>query len=139
MALAADRNTPRRTGERFDYPVKANVHIYAGALVCLDANGLAVPGAVATTLKAVGRAHENVVGGAADGAVNVGVHPGIFRWNNSAAGDAIAQADVGNNCYVADDQTVAKTNGTNTRSVAGKIVDLDAQGVWVATGQVFAI
>ena len=43
----------------------------------------------------------------------------------------IAAADIGNNCYVVDDQTVAKTNGTNSRSVAGKVHDVDAIGVWV--------
>ena len=36
--------------------------------------------------------------------------------------DAIAQADVGKVCFIVDDQTVAKTNGGNTRSPAG-IVD----------------
>ena len=29
------------------------------------------------------------------------------------------------------DQTVAKTNGGNTRSRAGKVFDVDADGVWV--------
>ena len=51
------------------------------------------------------------------------------------AGDLIAQADVGADCYIVDDQTVAKTNGTNTRSVAGKIIAVDADGVWVKIGQ----
>ena len=45
--------------------------------------------------------------------------------------DAITLADVGSDCYIVDDQTVAKTNGTNTRSVAGKVFDVDADGVWV--------
>ena len=45
------------------------------------------------------------------------------------------QADVGADCYIVDDQTVAKTNGTNTRSVAGKIIAVDADGVWVKLGQ----
>ena len=40
-------------------------------------------------------------------------------------------------CYVVDDETVAKTNGTNTRSRAGVVVDVDAQGVWVTTGPGF--
>jgi hypothetical protein len=38
---------------------------------------------------------------------------------------------IGNDCYIVDDQTVAKTNGTATRSIAGKIRAVDAQGVWV--------
>ena len=36
--------------------------------------------------------------------------------------------------YIVDDQTVAKTNGSSTRSAAGTIVDVDAQGVWVRVG-----
>jgi hypothetical protein len=136
MGLAADRNTPRRTGERFDLNVKGNVKIYAGALVCYDAGGFAVPGGVATTLKAAGRAEHQVDNtGGADGALTVGVHPGIYRWDNSGGGDVIAQANIGANCYVVDDHTVALTSATNTRSVCGVIRDVDALGVWVATGQ----
>jgi hypothetical protein len=135
VALTAPRSTPARDGESFSRPVKANAKIFAGALVCLDATGFAVPGAASTTLKADGRAQATVDNtGGVDGALRVEVRPGRFRFANSAAGDAIAAADIGNDCFVVDDQTVAKTNGGNTRSVAGKIVDVDAQGVWVRIG-----
>ena len=33
--------------------------------------------------------------------------------------------------YIVDDETVAKTDGTATRSAAGKVVGLDSDGVWV--------
>jgi hypothetical protein len=133
-ALTADRNTPRLGDDihPYDHPVKGSTLIYAGALVCLNASKLLVPGAAATTLKAVGRArkrYDNSAG--ADSAIIAAVDSGVFRYNNSSAGDAIAQADVGNDCYVVDDQTVAKTDGTGTRSVAGKVVAVDSQGVWV--------
>lgn len=137
MALSTDRNTPERAGALLEPAVKGSTTIYAGALVCRDANGYAVPGSEATTLKPLGRAEERVVNGGADGAVRVRVRPGIFRWKNSASADAITAADVGNDCYVVDDETVAKTNGTNTRSRAGVVVDVDAQGVWVTTGPGF--
>ena len=39
--------------------------------------------------------------------------------------------DIGKDCFIVDDQTVAKTNGANTRSRAGKVFDVDADGVWV--------
>ncbi|MGI8839757.1 MAG: hypothetical protein ACR2F8_03065 [Caulobacteraceae bacterium] len=136
-ALTADRNTPRRTGEMFDRFVKGGAKIYAGALVCLDAGGFAVPGAVATTLKAVGRAElgaDNT--GGADGAITANVRPGCYRWDNSAGGDLVAQADIGADAYVVDDHTVAKTNGGSTRSVAGQILFVDSLGVYVATGAV---
>jgi hypothetical protein len=51
--------------------------------------------------------------------------------NNSSDADAISTANIGADCYIVDDQTVALTNGTNTRSVAGKIFDVDSAGVWV--------
>ena len=93
-------------------------------------------GPVSTTLKADGVAQKRVVNtGGADGAMSVEVVPGISHFDNSTAGDAIAQADIGNNCYIVDDHTVAKTSGTNTRSIAGQIADIDATGVWVRVGQ----
>jgi len=132
MALAADRNTPHVRGELESHPVKAATKIYGGSLVCLDAAGWAVPGAVATTLVALGRAEEQVDNTAgANGDLRVTVRRGRFRWKNSAAADAITRAEIGDDCYVVDDETVAKTSGGATRSLAGKIVDLDAQGVWV--------
>ena len=49
--------------------------------------------------------------------------------------DLIAQADAGSDCYIVDDQTVAKTSGTNTRSRAGIVLAVDADGgVWVQVG-----
>ena len=129
--LAADRNTPRRDGDKISVPVAAGELIYAGALVALDASGDAVKGATATTLSGFGRAEARVdnSGGAA-GDQSVEVRKGVFRFANEGA-DLVTRADIGNDCYIVDDQTVAKTNGTATRSVAGKVVDLDAQGVWV--------
>lgn len=131
-ALASDRNTPERAGDEFVYPVAADAVIYAGAIVMLNASGDATQGATATGQLCVGRAEEQVdnTGGAA-GAKTVKVRKGVFRWANSAAGDAITKAEIGDTCYIVDDQTVAKTDGTGTRSAAGKIVDVDADGVWV--------
>jgi len=43
----------------------------------------------------------------------------------------IAITEIGTDCYIVDDNTVAKTNGTSTRSRAGKVVDVNANGVFV--------
>lgn len=131
-ALTADRNTPYRSGEDFSFPVAASTKIYAGALVCINSSNLAVNGATATGLKTVGVAQalaDNSAGAAS--AISVSVRRGVFCFANSASGDAIALADVGATCYVVDDQTVAKTDGTGTRSAAGIVRDVDADGVWV--------
>jgi len=132
MALTADRATPRRDAVQFEFPVAASTKIYAGALVCLNSSGLATKGAASTTLKAVGIAEalaDNSAGLAS--AINVKVRRGCFRFLNSSAGDLIALTEVGSDCYIVDDQTVAKTNGSSSRSIAGKVRDVDADGVWV--------
>jgi hypothetical protein len=132
VALTAGRNTPQLLGTKESHPVKAGVKIFVGALVCLDANGWAVPGSTATTLTVIGRAEETIDNtSGANGDLNVKVARGRFRWANSAAGDLIARTEIGKTVYIVDDQTVAKTNGTNTRSAAGIVRDVDAQGVWV--------
>lgn len=134
MALIKDRNTPYKGTEVQDVPVKGGVKIFAGALVVLS-GGYAAPGTTATGLIALGRAEETVDNTAgADGDLTARVRKPqakAFKWANSSAGDAIAQADVGATCFIVDDQTVAKTNGTNTRSAAGTVVAVDSSGVWV--------
>jgi hypothetical protein len=134
-ALTADRQTLRKPGENYDYPVAAGVKIYAGALVVLNATGYAKPGVTGTGLVAVGRAEmyvDNTNGN--DGDVRVSVRIGVYHWANSSAENAITIAEIGDVCYVVDDQTVAKTNGSGTRSPAGIVDDVDATGVWVRMG-----
>ena len=113
-------------------PVAAGVKIFAGALLAANATGFAVPGAVATTLTYLGRAEEYVDNSAgADGAKTVIVRrKKAFKWANSGT-DPVTQACLGLTCYIVDDQTVAKTSGTGTRSAAGRVMGLDADGVWV--------
>lgn len=137
-ALTQDRNTPRREGGSRALPVGATQKLFAGAIVCRNATGFLVKGSTATTLVALGRAEspvDNTAG--ADGAVIGPYRTGCFKFANSAAGDAITNADIGNDCYIVDDQTVAKTNGGTTRSRAGKIDGVDADGVWVWVGVEF--
>lgn len=132
MALAKDRNTPKRTGNFVTLPVAAASLIYQGAIVCINAAGFSVPGRTAADLKTVGVARsraDNSQG--ADGMIAVEADKGWFRFDNSAGADAIATADIGGTAYVVDDHTVAKTSGGATRSAAGTIKDVDAVGVWV--------
>lgn len=131
-ALSQDRNTKRRDGKQMAPPVAAGARIFAGSIVAINAGGLAVPGATSTTLKVAGVAeHQADNRNGAAGAIRVTVRKGPHVFANSASTDAIALSDIGADCYLVDDQTVAKTNGTNTRSVAGKVFDVDADGVWV--------
>jgi hypothetical protein len=132
MPLSQDRNTLRRNGDQMEPPVGAGAKIFGGSLVAINAAGFAVPGATATTLKGAGVAeHRADNTGGANGAIRVRLSKQPARFANSAAADAITLAEIGTDCYIVDDQTVAKTNGTNTRSRAGKVFDVDADGVWV--------
>lgn len=133
--LSQDRNTPEAIGEVEAYPVLAATKIYAGSMTVLDSSGWAKPGVTATGLICVGRAQEQVDNtDGASGDAMVKVKRGVFRFANSAGGDAITKAEIGDNCYIVDDQTVAKTDGTGTRSIAGRIEQVDDQGVWVRMG-----
>ena len=134
-ALSSYRDTKRMGDDVipsvFDLLVADNVHIFRGAIVGL-AGGYAAPAGSACT-KVVGIAEsevDNTLPGHAVGAQRVRVRQGTFKVANSAAADALAIADLGNLCYAADDQTVAKTAGQNL-PVAGTVLGVEPDGVWV--------
>lgn len=134
MALSGDRNTAERSGDLVVLPVAAATIIYAGSLVVLNA-GFAEPGSTDTGLIAIGRAEQQVDNSlGANGDLTVRVKRGVFQFANSGGGDVIAAANIGSACYIVDDQTVAKTSDTGSRSRAGRIIDVDSRGVWVLVG-----
>lgn len=126
------RSVVEHEGVYSEAPVKGATTIHQGALVVTD-SGLAVPGKTATSLTVLGVAVTTVQNVGADGAKKVLAKRGTFKFFNLGA-DAILAGDVGKDCFIVDDQTVAKTNGTNTRSVAGKIIGVEADGVFVRVG-----
>jgi len=131
MALTADRNTQRREGKLFPVPMAANAVIYAGALVVANSSGYAAPGSVATTHTYLGRSEQSISNdGGANGDKEILVSRGPFKWKNSGS-DPVTQASFGKVCYIVDDETVAATDGTATRSVAGVVTGIDSDGVWV--------
>lgn len=133
MGLTADRNTPEMIGDTAEAPVLTGVRIFAGALVVADSSGWAKPGVTATGLKCLGRAEryaDNTLGSSGDLAVRY--KRGIFRFANGSGADEITKADIGNHAYIVDDETVARVS--TGRSIAGRIMGLDDQGVWVAAG-----
>lgn len=111
-------------------PVKAATKIFKGALVAIDSSGNAMPAGLlaAGTVRVVGVAAHTVDNSAgAAGALKVEVSVGVHRFANHGA-DAVVAADVLADCYVLDDQTVAKTHATNTRAVAGKVQMVESDG-----------
>lgn len=131
-ALTKDRSTPARNGDYLSAPMKGGSKIFKGALVVLD-GGYAAPGHVAAGLVAIGRAHGSMDNSAgADGDLNIVVARGdLYRFDNLAT-DLVARTQIGSVCYVVDDATVAATHAGDTRSIAGKVVDVDDDGVWVS-------
>lgn len=132
VALTTDRNTPARIGDVRSEPLAAAVKVFAGSIVMRNSAGYLTKGATVTGAFGVGRAEsvfDNSAGAA--GALSADYRTGIFRFANSSAGDLITQADVGKLCYIVDDQTVAKTDATATRSRAGIIDGIEGNSVWV--------
>ena len=130
VALTADRNTPElEPGEREGF-LGASQSIFTGSMLMRNASGHLIKAATAVGSFGVGRAEKRGASTTA-GVTSQRYRPGIFRFANSTAGDLITVADIGAAAYIVDDQTVAKTNGTSTRSPAGIIDGVDALGVWV--------
>lgn len=135
MALTNDRLIKRRDGVQQSDPVAADTVIFTGALVVLDSSGNAAPGSEDTGLVARGVCEERVdnAGGAA-GDERVATRTGVFCFKNSTGSDEIDRTHIGDDAYIVDDETVAATSATDTRSIAGEIVDVNDDGVWVRVG-----
>lgn len=121
-ALTADRNTKRRDGDLFSF--EAAKTIYAGALVAINADGKAVPATATGTVCAGVAQHQAGAG------ETVLARRGVYNFADAADDAALTRADIGSTVYVADDQTVKKKN-SGADAVAGIVMDVDADGVWV--------
>ena len=166
-ALQNARSTNMPSGgdpvpKAFTIGLAINAKVWEGAIVCVDTStGYGTQGKLSSTLIALGRAeappfnalpgytapgygsnvYDNTGTGATNGGITCTYRQGVFTYANSAAGaDLIAATDIGADAFIVDDQTVAKTNGTNTRSRAGKIMGVDSFGnVQVHIGVSFAL
>lgn len=128
----SDRNTMHKDGELFPVPVAAATEIFGGHMICANAAGFAVPG-VATagfTVLGVCDGYVDNTGGAAGDTVVLVRRRKSWNFANLGA-DAVTQAQIGKTCYLADSQTVAKTSNTDVRPVAGIVLGVDTDGVWV--------
>ena len=131
VALTSERNTRLRIGDLRLEPVAAAVKIFGGSLVMRNAAGYLTKGATATGCIGVGRAEKTIDNSAgALGALSLDYRLGSFLFANLAA-DLVTIADIGKPCFIADDQTVARTDATATRSRAGIVEAVEATGVWV--------
>lgn len=131
-AATADRNTPRREKGLLNVPVAAGVIVRNGLIACVNDDGFAVEGSTALGLIYLGRFEETVNNtGGQNGDVSVTVRTNeAFLYENSSA-DPVTQAAFGSTCYIEDNQTLAATDGTGTRSKAGRVAGISNEGVWV--------
>lgn len=125
-ALTNDRNTVYRNGDEFEF--EAASAIFAGAMVCLDASGKAVPASITASLTSVvGVAQRRAKKGE-----KVLVRRGVFAFDGKGSDDP-GLAQVGTVCYATDDHTVQKTTEANA-PVAGVVRDVTEEGIWVECG-----
>lgn len=123
--LTECRNTPElHVGAvKYNYVRTAAATIFAGALTAQNASGEAVPAADASGLIVLGRAENSAVAGE-----KVVIKRAAFLYDNAVDAEALTVADIGNDCFVADDSTVGKTGGTN-KVKAGTVLDVTSEGV----------
>ena len=128
--------TECRDGTLIPIALLANALVLQGTFAVVNADGYALASAD------VGGADQTCLGIWDHSAENTSVDGDIlatvsrnkqFLVRNSST-DPVTQADLGNQVYVEDNQTVAKTDGTGTRSLAGRFMGFDTQYndcVWV--------
>lgn len=145
-ALTKARNTLRMgPGDvvlgSIDAPLKAAATVWQGGMVALElSSGFYVPATATLGLMVVGRFNSehsvtpSLTAGAANGSATARVEQGIFRYNNSSSTDAITVTELGDICYVVDDNTVARTDAAGTRPAAGRVMGVDSAGVYVQLG-----
>lgn len=130
-ALTADKKTEYTEGVELSIPVDDGDKIYAGALVCVNADGYAVPGADTAGLIFEGISRESVDNSLGqDGDVSVTVRRrGLFKM---AFGHEISQANVGDQAFIVDDQTVDLAANCTNDIFCGIIADvIDSTHAWV--------
>lgn len=122
-----------RDGRAFAFPVAAATKILAGVLLALDGSNNLVNATEAASRRIIGWSNDevdNTLGAAGDLTCKVNV--GIVQLENSGT-NAVTNAHIGKVCFIEDNQTVASVAGANS-VVAGKVLFVDDNGVWVDTG-----
>ncbi len=127
-AAIKSRLTATRGTDRIPFTVAAAATVFQGCMVGINAAGELLDGAISNARVVGVSSADGVAGDVVE--ANRGAEQ-AFPFGNSAAADLITKGDIGNDCYIVDNQTVAKTNNAGARPRAGRILDVDAYGVWV--------
>jgi hypothetical protein len=124
-AATQPRNTAERPGYPLDQelPIKSGVTLFPGCMANVDANGALTDAADTASERCAGNVQAvNPTTGKAI------IRRGIHKYAN---GDGFTAADLGLPVMVKDNQTVEKEASSTNKVVAGKLVALDSDGVWV--------
>ncbi len=107
--------------------------VYSGGMVGRLSTGLCTAATVTAGLRVLGVAMETVDNSAGGSGVLCDIERGSFWFANSESADEILDDDIGEKCYVVDDQTVAKVVGAaGARPVAGRVMAIHStKGVLV--------
>ncbi|MBF7683920.1 hypothetical protein I2F27_11375 [Acinetobacter sp. B5B] len=128
--------TEQRDGKFMPLPLKAGAGVLQGTFAVIDQAGFAIDS------QSIGGANQTCLGIWDNSAQNTGADGDVlalvqrkkqFLMSNSST-DALTQADLGIQVFIEDNQTVAKSDGNGTRSLAGKFMGFDSQFtnyVWV--------
>lgn len=115
-ASTADRNTERRSGEELYLPVAAATKLYLGILAAINSGGFIVAAADTAGLRVIGLTQDQVDNTAgANGDLGVQLRRGVFLLDNSTTA-ALDKDDIGKQCYVEDDHTVAETSTNGVKA-----------------------
>lgn len=118
--LTTDRKSIRKDGTLFNHPVSASTVIYAGALTAINSSGYAVPSADSSAQTFAGKADTRADNSAgANGSASVDGHrSGVFEFNSSG----MTQADLNQDAYVVDDNTVSRGIVAQPANVTGVVL-----------------
>ena len=130
-ALTEDKQIELQDGVEKDFPVAATEKIFGGALACVNANGYALEGSDTSGLIFQGIAmdqKDNTDG--SDGDLDVVLRRrGLVK---AIMGTAITQANVGDNVFLVDDQTVDLTANVTHNIFCGIIAAyIDTTHAWI--------
>jgi hypothetical protein len=127
MALSAKRMV-RRKMSKIREMVSTAETVWQGGLACIDlSTGLVKKGAASTTLRPIGLyCEDKVVAAGQTVLVELFYEVPTVWFANGGGGEAVPAAEIGQLCYIRDDNTVGIDDDTNTLSVAGIVWSVDA-------------
>jgi hypothetical protein len=146
--LTAARDTTQKSFEavpmEYSFTIAANAQVFPGGMACLSGGylvdaqgapaGAQVVGVVVSSfIDQLNNLTGNAVGNSGlAGAFNVTVRQAVFDMASGTGSDLITTANLGQDCYAIDDETVGLTDGSvgavggaTLRPYAGKIVGID--------------